>query len=201
MSFGQNYNIFDDLHELQQMTKSLRGYLRRNDLYGNIGGGIFTGGGAPNFTIGTILLRIRRITLLDDMLDEKRQAQFEKAKAQHDDIRAENTQRYIERMAREANSRLDAMKTFFEECRDQPNSCSRIYNPEAFRRTVIAELMTALAEADYESAELSQKLRATDKRLRGYVQPNDFIWDELLAPVYSEGEFWWLYHAPPTQER
>ena len=200
MSFGQNYNIFNDLHELQQMTQSLKGYLRRDDLYGTIGGGIFTGGSSPNFTIGTVLLRLRRIQALASMLDERRLNQLATAQEQHDTVQANNTDRYLKRMAREANSRLDAMKRFFEECRDDPRLCPRIYNPEAFRRTVVAELLAALETTGYESAELTQKRSATDKRLRGYVQASAFIWDDTLAPVYPEREFWWLYHAPPSQE-
>jgi hypothetical protein len=196
MSFGQNYNIFNDLHELQQMTRGLKTYLNRDELYGTVGGGVFTGGGAPNFTVGTVLLRLRRIHELDSMLDDRRRGQFERAQAQHEEIRAENQDRYIERMAREANSRLDAMKRFFEECGEDPKLCPRIYNPESFRRTVVAELLTALKDAGYESADLSQKVRRTDKRLRGYVQPSGFIWDETLMPVYPERPFWWLYHSP-----
>lgn len=200
MSFGQNYNIYNDLHELQQMTKSLASYLRRDELYGNIGGGIFTGSGAPNFTIGTILLRLRRITALDEMLDERRRTQLAKAREQHDAIRADNEDRYIARMAREAHSRLDAMSSFFEECREQPQICPRIYNPETYRRTVVQEVLGALASSGYESADLTQKVRATDKRLRGYVQPSDFLWDDQLQPIYPQQEFWWLYNAPQSQE-
>ncbi len=196
MSFGQNYNIFNDLHELQQMTKSLKGYLNRDELYGTIGGGIFTGGGAPNFTIGTILLRLRRISVLDGMLNERQQQELAQVQEQHDAIRDDNRGRYVERMSREAHSRLDAMKRFFEECSEDPKTCPRIYNPETFRRTVVQELLGALASGSYESAELTQKVRRTDKRLRGFVQPSDFIWDEQLKPVYPEREFWWLYNSP-----
>ena len=44
MSFGQDYNIFDDLNELKRMIGSLENYLQKNDLYGSVGGGFLTGG-------------------------------------------------------------------------------------------------------------------------------------------------------------
>lgn len=200
MSFGQNYNIFNDLHELQQMTGALKGYLRRDALYGTVGGGFFTGAGIPNFTIGTILLRLRRLHILGGMLDERRRGQLVAAQARHDEVRAANERRYVERLAHEAHSRLDAMKTFFEECREDPKLCPRIYTPEAFRRTVVAEVLAALDEAGYASEDLTQKVRATDRRLHGYVQATPFIWDDLLLPAYPERDFWWLYHSPPSQE-
>jgi hypothetical protein len=196
MTFGKNYNLFNDLNHLERMVNSLSGYLNSNQLYGSIGGGFFTGGDAPNLTVGTILLRLRRIYALKDMLDAKRQATFERIQDQHTEIRANFPERYEGKMLQEAQSRLNAMDRFFEECTQDPAMCPRIYNPEAFRRTVVQELIMAMDIADLHSADLEQKRRQTDKRLRGYVRDNDFLWDEQLIEVYPKASFWWLWMRP-----
>lgn len=200
MSYGKNYNIYTDINDLQRMVRALKGYLKGDELYGTLGGGIFTGGSAPNITLGVILTRLRRIEALRDMLDERRAGAFDQARAEHDAVRAAQPERYTAKMEHEANSRLDAMSRFFEECMEDPTACPRIYGPEAFRRTVVQELLTELAKSDFHSEDLDKKVRATDSRLRTFTQEADFRWDEQLAPAYPPKEFWWLYAAPPAQK-
>lgn len=198
MSFGQNYNLFSDLNELERMIGSLEGYLKSNNLYGSVGGGFLTGGTAPQLTPGAILLRIRRLNALRDQLDDRRQATLDKLIAQHNTIRTRYETPYQERLVREAHSRLDAMKRFFEECREDMSNCPRIYNPEVLRRTIVEEVLDDLNAHGYVSSELDQKIIGTDKRLRGYLAPADYVWDNQLQAVYPQDKFWWQWMAPPT---
>ncbi|MEO0561925.1 MAG: hypothetical protein AAF125_07420 [Chloroflexota bacterium] len=198
MSFGENYNIFTDLNELERMVRSLKDYLKSNQLYGSIGGGFFTGGGAPNLTTGVIVMRLRRIEAQRATLDDRRRKAFDRARTQHDEIKTEMTDRYLARMEREANSRIDAMSQFFEECNEEPKLCPRIYKPEAFRRTVVAEVVTQLHADGVYSEDLDKKLRTTDKRLRRYVVDHDFLWDDALRDIYPKDGFWWLWSLPQT---
>jgi hypothetical protein len=199
MSYGQDYNIFNDLHDLERMVGSLKDYLKSNDIYGSIGGGIFTGGGAPNLTIGTIIMRLRRLEALRDMLDARRQESLDRTLAQFETIRDDMWDRYTLKMEREAHSRLDAMTRFFEECRDDPQNCPRIYGPEAFRRTVVEELVTTMTAADIHSQELDSKVSRMDKQLRRYLIPSEFQWDDLLKPIYPQNNYWWLWMAPQNR--
>lgn len=198
MSFGQNYNIFNDLHDLEKLVGSLEGYLKSNQLYGSVGGGIFTGGRSPNLTVGAVRLRLRRIDALQDMLDARRQKNYDRIRFQHDQIHTDHLEAYLSKMERESHSRLDAMKQFFDDCNEDPKMCPRIYNPEIFRRTVIEELVTGLTSDGVVSEELDQKLSRTDKKLRRYVQPAEFQWDDQLREVYPKETFWWVWMQPAS---
>ena len=102
---------------------------------------------------------------------------------------------------REAHSRLDAIKHFFEECANDPRLCANVYLPEALRRTVVQEIALALEGGYTDTRELPKKMRETDARLRRYTQPADFLWDAALEPVYPRDQFAWLYARPPEPNK
>lgn len=198
MSFGTSYNVFSDLNELERMIGSLDGYLRRDELYGSVGGGFLTGGSSPQLTVGAVLMRLRRLNVLSRRLDDSQQIKLQALEARHDEIRSENTERYVARMEREAKSRLKAMSTFFEECGKDINNCARNYNPEVLRRTIVQEILMSMDAANINSEELDGLVSRTDRRLRTFVQETDFLWDDELQPAYPKDTFWWLYMAPRT---
>jgi hypothetical protein len=195
MPFGQTYNATDDLSELKQMLSSFENYLKGSNLYGSVGGGFLTGGRNPQLTVGAVLMRLRRLHVLADDLNEKQRNELANLSAQHDEIRNDNVTRYDAKIDREANSRIDAMQRFFEECRDDPKNCGSIYGPEVLRRTITQELLNVMGD-DIIGTELEAKVKKTDRMLRSYVQESEFLWADELEPAYPRNVYWWMYVAP-----
>lgn len=196
---ADKYSTGKDLKEAVAMADALVPYVHQGELYGSTGGGFFST--MPRMTIGGLLLRLRRLDALRDQLDASGQEQLDKARARNEEVFRTWRDHYEGKMQREALSRLNAMNTFFEECRANPHLCPTIYQPEATRRTVVEELIGALKAAKVETAEIEAKAKSIDGQLRGVVQTSDFIWDAVLEPIYPKGAFWWLYHAPPARNR
>ncbi len=195
MPFGQTYNASDDLNELQRMLNYFESYLKGNKLYGSVGGGFLTGGRNPQLTVGAVVMRLRRLHVVADDLTESQRGELASFSAQHDEIRDKNINRYDAKIEREANSRIDAMQRFFEECREAPKNCRSIYGPEVLRRTITQELLNIMGD-DIIGTELDTKVKRTDQKLRGYVQEDAFQWDEQLEAAYPRDVYWWMYMAP-----
>ncbi len=196
----ETYSLAQDLKEAQAMVDSLDSYLKQDQLYGSVGGGFFTSGRMPALTVGALVMRLRRLHLFSPQLDASQLAQLGKIDATHGAVRREWQQHYEEKLKREAKSRLEAMRTFFEEARDAGNA-ARIYGPEVLRRTITEECLTALESLSVDTTDLRKLARATDSRLRAFVTVNKFFWDEALKEAYPTQPFWWLYSAPPVTER
>ncbi len=90
------------------------------------------------------------------------------------------------------------MRTFFDECAQNPRQCSGLYLPEALRRTIVQEIVLAMESSGVTSAALTTKLREIDSLLRRHVRTSDFVWANELAPAYPPEAFWWLYAHPPV---
>ncbi len=191
------YDPNRDLQDARAMIEALADYLIGDQLYGTLKGGWFGRGNQPSLTVGALLLRLRRLAVFADLLDDAQRGELAQLSAQHESIRAEWKLHYTEKLLHEGVSRLDAMKTFFEECSDDPRLCPSIYQPEALRRTIVQEIVTELATLNAEDADLTRKARETDGRLRRFTAPSAFVWASGLEPAYPEGEYWWLYAAPP----
>ncbi len=190
-----------DLREAKAMVDGLVPYVYEDALYGRTKTGLFGGSAMPALTIGGLLLRLRRLEAIADRLSPAQRDQLSQVSAAHDAIRAEWRQHYIEKLQREGASRLKAMATFFEECEDSPRSCAGIYPPEVLRRTIVQEVMRALAAQGEPHDELLKAMRGVDGKLRRFTAPTDFLWEDALIPAYPQGEFWWLYAAPPRSDR
>jgi hypothetical protein len=141
-------------------------------------------------------MRLRRLNALRDHMTDAQRATLDEAERLRDKARTEWTMHYNEKMVREAHSRLDAMRTFFEECNESPRQCANIYLPEVLRRTVVQELVGAIADSYADDNDLATKLKGTDSRLRRFTQPSGFVWDAALQPVYPQQPYWWLYARP-----
>jgi hypothetical protein len=193
----QTYSIDQDLKEAEAMAKALDDYIRDDQLYGQVGGGgLFGGGSMPSLTVGALLMRLRRLRALQDQMNESQRSRMAAIEQQHEAVRREWRNFYEAKLLKEANSRLDAMKTFFEECVESPRSCAGNYLPEALRRTIVQEILLTMPDLNMKSADLDTKVRGTDSRLRRFVQPSDFIWSPDLQAVYPKETFWWLYNKP-----
>lgn len=193
---SDTYSFERDLKEAEAMVKALASYVRQDALYGTVGG-MFSSGNMPSLTVGALLMRLRRLDVLRDELDGGQAARLDTAMTQNETVAAEWSLHYTGKVEREAKSRLDAMRTFFDECRSNPRQCAAIYKPEALRRTIVQELLLAMDELDMEAdGELDRKLHMIDQSLRRWLIPADFLWSPQIEAAYSKETFWWLYQHP-----
>ncbi|MBC8099431.1 MAG: hypothetical protein H7Y11_08305, partial [Armatimonadetes bacterium] len=130
-------------------------------------------------------------------LTDKQREQLATLTRQHDAVRQEWRHHYEGKLVWEANSRLDAMAHFFEECAQDPKLCARVYLPEVLRRTTVAEILPALEALTTDITDIKRKAQRTDARLRRVIQPATFVWSSALQPAYPQADFWWMYARPP----
>ncbi|MBK8027619.1 MAG: hypothetical protein IPK19_41130 [Chloroflexi bacterium] len=190
-----------DLKEAKAMVEGLTSYIQEETLYGHTRGGMFGSGNMPALTIGALLMRLRRLRALEATLSPAQRDQLGQIERLHDSVRSEWRNHYLEKLHREGTSRLKAMNTFFEECTDDPRQCPNIYLPEALRRTIVQEIARMLESLGEEHEELKKAMRRVDGKLRGFTQPNGFLWASELEAIYPADEFWWLYARPPRTDR
>lgn len=188
----QTYSLDQDLKEAQAMAKALTPYIYGKDIYGRAGGNM------PALTIGALLMRLRRLRAMSINMNDKQRAQLNEIETRHEEVRREWTNAYESKIVQEALSRLNGMKAFFDECGSEPRSCASAYMPEALKRTIVEEIRLAMRDSNMASAELDAKVRSTDMRLRGFVQPSSFVWASALENIYPSDKFWWLYNRPST---
>lgn len=197
---SENYTIEKDLKEAEAMAKALTPYVHDQQLYGNVGGGgFFSAPTMPSLTLGALLMRLRRLSVLSSQMTAAQIERLKQADARNQAVYQEWRVHYQNKLVREAHSRLDAMQTFFEECAQDERLCARVYKPEASRRTIVEEILMAMGELGIEDKDLTTKVRGTDSRLHRYLQPGDFLWSQILTQTYPQGQFWWLYQQPPER--
>lgn len=196
---SENYAIDRDLNEAEAMVGSLSEYVRGTNLYGSVGGGLFSSK-MPSLTVGAILLRLRRLRALENELTAVQRGKLSDIEAEHASIRKEWRAHYTEKLNQEALSRLKAIRPFFEECRDNPRSCPSNYPPEVLRRTIVQEIIQEMESLDLPLEDIEKEAKGIDSRLRSFTKPHDFVWASGLEPAYPKNVYWWLYAKPPKLE-
>ena len=193
---SQDYSIETDITEAEAMVKGFERYLKSNEVYGSAGGGIFGFGQMPSLTAGALAMRLRRLGVLEAQLDDQQRDRLAAVNRQHDAICTEWQAHYEKKLLREANSRLDSMRHYFQEIGQGQDAVSN-YPPEQLRRTIVQEILTVMDALKIESADLDTKRNYIDDRLQGVaLDPTGFQWASILEPAYPEKEYWWLYRQP-----
>lgn len=187
----QNYTLESDLKETQLMVEALLPYVYEEELYGRVGMN------TPRLTLGSVLLRLHRLWALRGQMSASQAALVEQLVNQHENVRQSWESHYLKKLVQEAAARLRDIETYLGECKEDPKLCANAYMPEALRRTMIEEILTALPEAERQISGLEMKARQIDGGLRRYVRGSDFIWSSLLQPLYPAEAYWWLYSRPP----
>ncbi len=194
---SENYSIDQDLREAEAMTKALENYLKGDELYTSIGGGFLGIGGMPSLTVGALLMRLRRLQALRMQLNTDQRERLQTLIEQHDSIRDQWRVHYEQKLLWEANSRLDAMRHYFDEAAQSREMAANNYKPEQLRRTIVQDIVQTMEQLNIRSAEVDDKVRQTDNRLSSIAQePTAFLWDSQLEPAYPQKDYWWLYRKP-----
>lgn len=193
---SSRYSLARDLDELERMTERLRDYVLGDALYMSIGGGFARGASMPQLTIGNLLLRRRRLCQLRTKLDSAQDARLSKALARHKAIQREWRLHYENKLKQEVPARLRLLRAFLFDCGEHPRNCAGAYPVEAMRRTVVEEILLAMAESNSDTRELKSQVETADATLRRLLDASDFIWSAVLTPVYARETFWWLYGGP-----
>jgi hypothetical protein len=196
---SSNYNLQTDLNEAKAMVAGLEDYVRGSELYGHANGNFFSN--MPSLTIGALLMRLRRLDALRDKMRDSQSKELDKVVDSWHEIRDEWRLHYEEKLKREADSRLDAMRTFFTECEENKQNCLHNYRPELLRRTVVQELLNEIDALSIEATDIKRKASATDAKFRSYLSEANFQWADDLQSVYAKGEYWWLYQKPVIDEK
>lgn len=188
-----NYSIDLDLKEVKAMVDNLVPYIYEDELYAKINMD------SARLTPGSILLRLRRLGALRSQMNEAQAAQYDRLNTQNDAVRKEWGVAYSKKMVKEAESRLRDLQTYIKECKEDPKLCANAYNPEALRRTIVAELIAALPP-DVDQSALKTTLSSVDGGLRRNIRETPFFWAQALQAVYPQDTFWWLYGRPPQPD-
>lgn len=194
---SSTYDLKTDLNEVKSMVAVLEDYVRGTELYGHASGGFFSN--MPSLTVGALLMRLRRLDALRDAMNDAQYKELDKALDTWQEVRTEWRLHYEEKLRHEADSRLEAMRTFFKECAESMLNCHNNYRPELLRRTIVQEVLREMRELNLDTKEILGKISETDMKLHGYLRDESFQWSEQLLPIYPKDEFWWLYQKPPKE--
>lgn len=189
------FNLDRDVDVLAAMASNLTPYLYEGEMFGYLSGDL------PKLTLGGLLLRIYRLTRLEDALDAEQQSLVQDARINLDAARSEWAVHYETKLVRELTYRIDAFGRFLRDCSYDMNNCALDFPVQAEKRTMAKHLVDELTRHGELPANLVTELTALDAHLQRIFRAGDFITDGRLAPIYPREEFWWFYGGISGQGR
>lgn len=182
------YDLDRDLRVLVAMASSLTPYLYEDEVYGQLGGDL------PRLTLGGLLMRLYRLTHLDNVLDARQQDMVRDARLNFEAEKSEWRAHYEKKLQHELQSRIEALDYFVRECVEDPTTCVASYPSQSEKRTMIEHLAAEARDLNVMTEELVARLAQLDQRLRRVLVNDDFVMtDDRLKAVYPPERFWWLY--------
>lgn len=185
------FNLERDVRVLAAMASSLTPYLYEDELYGYLAGDL------PKLTLGGLLLRLHRLTCLEDSLSAEQQTLLHDARINLEAERANWSVHFENKVKRELRARLEALELFVRECDEDAQPCVAYYPAQAEKRTIIHHLAEEASELKILEDDLRARIRQVDQKLHALLREGEFITDEVLKSAYPPDVFWWLYAYVP----
>lgn len=189
-----------DLAVVEAMVTELEPYLKSDILYWQLSPAVPIAPAPPLLTLGGFLLRVRRLSGQQQILDAGQQGRLDAAIAEFETVTHEWSVHVEQRLRRELKARLDSWQWFVEDCDAQQQNCVTYYATEAELRTVIEYLLEFGGQLCDLSPQMN-RLRGLDGRLRRWFEPGEFVWRPDLEPLYPRERYWWLYGRPDFHRR
>jgi len=181
------FDLERDLRVLAAMATNLTPYLYEDEMYGYLGGDL------PRLTLGGLLMRLYRLSRLQDRLTVEQQAVVEDARANFEAGRSKWAVHYESKLVNELRSRAEALLRFLDECTDDLVSCTASYPSQAEKRTMIEHLQEEAEGLNLLTEDHRALINVVDQKIRRVLRDGTFITDERLKDVYPRDKFWWLY--------
>jgi hypothetical protein len=181
-----------DLAILSSMTTDMVNYLSSDILYWPS-----MEMGYPELTLGGYWMRLDRLSILSDLLDETEQTHLADLLVQFRDSAAGNVVKLELKASRELKARLRQWEQRLQDFEKELDVSKAYYANDAQVRLIITTLIEKLGEPPYrlDSLVLDQ-VTELDSKLRANWQVGPFIWPEDWLPAYPEDLYWWLYGIP-----
>jgi hypothetical protein len=179
----------------QWFVGDLEAYLKSDVMYWPITPTNPLGDKMPQLTIGGLLESFARATAALDDLSSDQRSILQAARAGHDRIVAAHRAAYINKAAREINSRLDAWSAYLDDAARKPSEVAAYYPHEVRSRAKVYLLAQTLGQELPSAAQ--QRMTALDTRLYAMFVPGAFVWDQRLQNMFPKDRCWWLYGQLP----
>ena len=176
-----------ELDILKHMADELKDYLLAEPIFWQMQ----APGSFPKLSLGLLLLTLARLEAVDARLSQDQRA-ARNAAARQLDATLGNWQVAAEKKAeRELGSRVNLWQQFWDDCRENPRTCTEQYAHDVVQRVIAGLLLHKFPRvADSEAA---RSLEALDRLARGRLLGESFVWAAELQSGFPRAEHWYLY--------
>ncbi len=175
----------------QWFADELEAYLKSDVLYWPIASANPLGDKMPQLTIGGLLESFARAQAASHDLTSDQRSTLQAARAKHNRTCDARQAAYLNKAAREINSRLGAWSAYLDEASRKPSDAAPYY-PHEVRSRAKAYLLAQALGKDL-PASSQQRISSLDARLHAMFKPGSFVWDDRLKVAFPQATCWWLY--------
>lgn len=151
----------------------------------------------PPMSLGGILMRRRRLTVRQELLDAPDQARLAAASAGFDATIKEHVVRFEQRADMELQARMREWTQYLSDLHSRAAANLEHYRSVVDTRVVISELAGKLGEYPFRLApHIANDITALDRHLSLVWISGHFVWPEVWKPAYPGDEYWYLFGHP-----
>ncbi|MEP7356990.1 MAG: hypothetical protein ABI847_07095 [Anaerolineales bacterium] len=180
-------NVAFELKLLKEIAGDLPDYLLSDVLYWQMAGS----GDFPKLSLGIALLTRARLTAVQDQLNDQQRADLQAALTKIDATLEKWRSTAEKKAVQELRSRATLWQRYWDECRQDPQSCASSYPHEVTNRVIAQLLLRAFPTLAKSPDALT--LTPIDRAVRTRLQGDQFVWPSELQPALPKSDYPFLY--------
>jgi hypothetical protein len=169
------------------MASQLDPFVYENETYGGMPDDL------PKLTIGGLLMRLHRLSLLDMLLSDEQREALEKAHQQVGNVKREWLTAYTNKIMHELTLHINQWNQLLNECGQDQDECREMYSSVVEKRVMAQVLTDEARKLNVLTPEIEKQLHGIDSQVQGYFTAGSFIWDQRLQSAYPQDQYGFLY--------
>jgi hypothetical protein len=187
-------SIEHNLSLFELMLDELESYLLTSEVFWALSKRTLGSIPLPRLTLGGLMLILDELTAQTPEMKPKQKMRHERMLRKYDRTSLKWRVALEKKAVRELNSRLNLWRAYIQDVEEQSESIMD-YPQEVRNRVMIEHLMNTIGSHLDLKVEI-QAINALDHRIKDFVIPGKFLWDDPLQNIYPQEDFPYLYVSP-----
>lgn len=187
-------SIEHNLSLFELMLDEFESYLLTSEVFWTLSKKMLGSIPLPRLTLGGLMLILYELSAQTPEMNTKQKMKHERMLLKYDRTTIKWRVALEKKAVRELNSRLNIWRAYIQDLEEEPELI-KDYPREVRTRVMIEHLVNTIGpHLDLEVE--NQALNGLDHRIRDFIVPGKFLWEDSLQDIYPQEGFPCLYMGP-----
>jgi hypothetical protein len=187
-------SIEQNLALLEKAADEFESFILSEGIFWPLDRSGFQGASLPRLTLGGLSLTLNELAAQRQQMSTDQTSRYQNLSRKIESVREKWKVAQENKAIKELQMRINMWRAYLKDLEEKPEWIENY--PQEVRTRVMVNQLIAMIGSDSDLKTEYQMIKNIDHRMRDFVRPGKFVWDDSLQPIYPQEKFPYLYMKP-----